>query len=327
LPTSRRSKSAASRPAKKRSSPGRTPRAAPRTGRAAAVATVRTLTRGHSRPLSRRGSRPRDTAGAVATRPGAGAARATTPRWSRDRDGKKRALLEAFDHLLQERGAHRVGVNAVVERAGVGKALLYQYFGGLDGLAAEWARSQDFLPGDAELMGGDPAAFARLGTRDQLVRNYQRYARALRSRPRTLEFLLAELLTRSDVLSALENVRTDYGRTLARYFSRPEDYRRDDVVALQVILYAAINYLCLRSRTSPRYFHLRLDREADWRKIDGMFALTVDRVLGRRPSRSPRRARATSPVPSADAAAGLRRRAPGSPSSPPASGTASRCRI
>ncbi|MCU0758413.1 MAG: TetR/AcrR family transcriptional regulator [Steroidobacteraceae bacterium] len=205
-----------------------------------------------------------------------------TPRWSRDRDGKKRALLQAFDRLLQERGAHRVGVNAVVERAGVGKALLYHYFGGLDGLAAEWARNQDFLPGDTELMGGDPQAFARLSTRQQLTRNYQRYARALRSRPRTLEFLLAELLTRSDVLSALENVRTDYGKTLARYFSRPEDYRRDDVIALQVILYAAINYLCLRSRTSPRYFHLRLDREADWEKIDGMFALTVDRVLGRR---------------------------------------------
>ena len=206
---------------------------------------------------------------------------AAPPRWSRDRDGKQRALLEAFDHLLQTDGAHGVGVNAVIKRAGVGKALLYHYFGGLDGLAAEWARRQDFLPGEVELKGEDPAAYARLPTGEQLTRSYQRYARALRSRPRTLQFLLAELLSQSDVLRALENVRTGYGKALARHFSRPEDYRRDDVVALQVILYAAINYLCLRSRTSPQYFHLRLDREADWRKIDAMFALTVERVLGR----------------------------------------------
>ena len=226
---------------------------------------------------------PRAAAGRRAPAKAAAAAPARRPaagrRWSRDSDGKKRALLAAFDHLLQEQGAHRVGVNAVVKRARVGKALLYHYFGGLDGLAAEWARSQDFLPHDSELIGEDAAAFARLSTRDQLVRNYQRYAKALRSRPRTLEFLLTELLAESEVLRALENVRTGYGKALSRYFSRPEDYRRDDVVALQVILFAAINYLCLRSRTSPQYFHLRLDRESDWKKIDAMFALIVGRVL------------------------------------------------
>lgn len=223
----------------------------------------------------------------IATRPSSKGK--PTPRWSRDRDGKKRALLEAFDQLLQEEGAHRVGVNAVIKRAGVGKALLYQYFGGLDGLAAEWARQQDFLPGEAELAGGDPAAFARLSTREQLATNYQRYARALRSRPRTLEFLLAELQAQSDVLRSLEHVRTEYGKELTRFFIRPEDARREDVLALQVILFAAVNYLCLRSRTSPKYFHLRLDRESDWRRIDAMFALTVDRVLGRGSGRTRQR--------------------------------------
>ena len=125
-------------------------------------------------------------------------------RWSRDRDGKKRILLEAFDRLLQEEGAHRIGVNAVIKRAGVGKALLYEYFGGLDGLATEWARTQHFLPGDAEIVGDDPEGYRQLSTREQLTRNYQRYARALRARPRTLEILVGELMAQSEVTRSLE---------------------------------------------------------------------------------------------------------------------------
>ncbi|MCC6173610.1 MAG: TetR/AcrR family transcriptional regulator [Gammaproteobacteria bacterium] len=287
--------SATSRPAAPpravRSAATSRPAAPPRSVRSAATSRPAAAAPRASRPTTasraaagRRAPAKAAAAPAPARRPAAGR------RWSRDSDGKKRALLAAFDHLLQEQGAYRVGVNAVVKRARVGKALLYHYFGGLDGLAAEWARSQDFLPHDTELIGEDPAAFARLSTREQLVRNYQRYAKALRARPRTLEFLLTELLAESEVLRALENVRTGYGKALSRYFSRPEDYRRDDVVALQVILFAAINYLCLRSRTSPQYFHLRLDRESDWKKIDAMFALIVGRVLhgrGRRADEAP----------------------------------------
>jgi AcrR family transcriptional regulator len=204
---------------------------------------------------------------------------AIEPRWERDRSGKERALVEAFDHLLQEKGAHRVTVNGVVRRAGVGKSLLYAYFGGLEGLAAAWAERSDLLPTDAELLGDEAAGYARLSTRLQLTRNYQRYARALRSRPRTLELLGGELLQQTAVTRGLDRVRVAHGRSLVRFFSRPEEYDREEVVALQFLLYAAVCYLCLRSRAAPRYFGLRLDREADWRRIDAMIELVIGRVV------------------------------------------------
>jgi AcrR family transcriptional regulator len=211
-------------------------------------------------------------------------------RWLRDRDGKERALIAAFDRLVQEEGAHRVTVNAVVKRAGVGKSLLYDYFGGLGGLAAAWARSADFLPGDAEIMGEDPAAYARLTTREQLTRNYRRFAAALRARPRTLSILASELVAPTEATRALDAVRARYGRGLTRYFSRPAEYARREVVALQVVLYAAVTYLALRSRTAPRYFDLRLDRDADWRKVEDMLALVIGRLLpGRAAERRRRR--------------------------------------
>ncbi|MBK6598023.1 MAG: TetR/AcrR family transcriptional regulator [Proteobacteria bacterium] len=205
---------------------------------------------------------------------------AIEPRWERDRLGKESALLDAFDALLQERGAHRVTVNGVVRRARVGKSLLYSYFGGLEGLAAAWAERSELLPSDADLLGGDPAEYARLSTREQLTRNYQRYARSLRARPRTLELLGGELLQETAVTRALDRVRMAHGRSLVRLFSRPEEYDREEIVALQPLLYAAVCYLALRSRTAPRYFGLRLDREADWRRVEAMLEIVIGRVVG-----------------------------------------------
>lgn len=206
-------------------------------------------------------------------------AKTVEPRWERDRLGKERALIDAFDTLLQERGAHRVTVNGVLRRARVGKSLLYSYFGGLEGLAAAWAERSELLPTDTDLLGADAAAYAKLTTREQLTRNYQRYARALRDRPRTLELLGGELLQETTVTRALDRVRLAHGRGLVRLFSRPEEYDREEIIALQRLLYAAVCYLALRSRTSPRYFGLRLDREADWRRIEAMLALVISRVV------------------------------------------------
>jgi AcrR family transcriptional regulator len=223
------------------------------------------------------------------------AARGAVPapkRWLRDRAGKEQALINAFDELLQEEGAHRVSVNSVIKRAGVGKSLLYDYFGDLGGLATAWAARTDFLPGDAEMLGDDPAAYARLSTQQQLTRNYQRYLGALRKRPRTLAVLASELVADTDATRALDRVRTTYGKGLARYFSRPEEYERREVVALQVLLYGAVTYLALRSRTSPRYFGLRLDRDAGWREVDDMLELVIGRVMGGSGLRKPREARA-----------------------------------
>jgi AcrR family transcriptional regulator len=230
-------------------------------------------------------------------------AKVVEPRWERDRLGKERALLDAFDALLQERGAHRVTVNGVVRRARVGKSLLYSYFGGLEGLAAAWAERSELLPTDAELLGADAADYAQLTTREQLTRNYQRYARALRARPRTLELLGGELLQETTVTRALDRVRLAHGRGLVRLFSRPEEYDREEIIALQRLLYAAVCYLALRSRTSPRYFGLRLDREADWRRIEAMIEIVISRVVeGKAPARTapatpaPRRGRGRRPA-------------------------------
>jgi AcrR family transcriptional regulator len=199
--------------------------------------------------------------------------------WRRDRAGKEDLLMQAFDRVLQRDGIQGVGINQVLKEAGVGKSLLYEYFGGLQGLAAAWAKKTDFLPTDEELAGADAEAYARLSTAEQLIGNYQQFARALRRRPRTLEVLANELTQPTELTRTLESVRSEYGKELTKFFTRPEEYSSDEAVAVQMIMYAAVNYLALRARTSPRYFHLRLDSEEGWRSIEEMIALVVRRLL------------------------------------------------
>ena len=242
-------------------------------------------------PTSRKKASRKKAAPKTAPKAGGRSGRPGRPRWQRDRSGKERDLILAFDRMLQEQGAHRIGVNALVKSAGVGKNLLYSYFGGLEGLAAAWAREVDFLPKEPEIMGTDERAYARLSTAQQLTGNYRNFAAALRRRPHTLEILAGELLKQTEVTRALDQVREEYGKGLRRFFTRPDEYARQSVTALQLILYAAVIYLSQRSRTAPRYFGLQLDEPAGWRHIDDAIGLIVNGVLRGEKQKAGRRRR------------------------------------
>src|ERR1700730_19370711 len=61
-----------------------------------------------------------------------------------DKPASARArLLDAASHLFYEDGVHTVGVDRVVERAGVAKATLYALFGNKEGLVRAYLLAQD----------------------------------------------------------------------------------------------------------------------------------------------------------------------------------------
>lgn len=76
----------------------------------------------------------------------------------RDREATERRLVETIGEMIREGGFEKIGVNAVAERAGVSKILIYRYFGSVDGLVAAYVRQHDFwinfpqeMPGRDEL--------------------------------------------------------------------------------------------------------------------------------------------------------------------------------
>ena len=55
----------------------------------------------------------------------------------------RQRLLDAASHLFYEDGVHTVGVDRVVERAGVAKATLYALFGNKEGLVRAYLMARD----------------------------------------------------------------------------------------------------------------------------------------------------------------------------------------
>ena len=65
-----------------------------------------------------------------------------TERSARPASARER-LLDAANELFYEEGVHTVGIDRVIERAGVAKATLYTLFGNKDGLVRAYLQARD----------------------------------------------------------------------------------------------------------------------------------------------------------------------------------------
>ncbi len=197
------------------------------------------------------------------------------PRRKLDREETERRLVCAFDRVWSRDGIQGLGVNAVLKEAGVGKALLYRYFGDFVGLARAWAQGETFLPSPPALVGG-----AEPGRHRPQVAVAIAYARALRARPKTRELLIVELLRTSPMTSALDDMRTRFGREMRSFVTAAGAPEGEDAFALSFFVTAAMTYLALRADAVPDYYGLRLDSDADWARIEQMLERLTTRVLG-----------------------------------------------
>jgi AcrR family transcriptional regulator len=197
------------------------------------------------------------------------------PRRKLDREQTELRLVAAFDRVWSRDGIQGLGVNAVLKEAGVGKALLYRYFGDFVGLARAWAEGETFLPRPPALA----AASGNDRSRPQ-VAAVMAYARALRARPKTRELLIVELLRTSPVTDALDDMRARFGREMRGFMATGGAPEGEDAFALSFFVTAAVTYLSLRADAVPDYYGMRLDREADWQRIEAMLERISARVLG-----------------------------------------------
>lgn len=200
------------------------------------------------------------------------------PRRKLDREETERRLIAAFDRVWTRDGIQGLGVNAVLKEAGVGKALLYRYFGDFVGLARAWAEGETFLPRPPSLVTGEAAGNAPAARRPQVAVAVA-YARALRARPKTRELLIMELLRRSPITEALDDMRARFGREMRGFFTAGGAPEGEDAFALSFLVTAAMTYLALRADAVPDYYGLKLDREESWDRIEAMLERVAALVL------------------------------------------------
>lgn len=187
-------------------------------------------------------------------------------------------ILAAFEQVLLRDGVENLGVNSVVKEAGVGKGLLYEYFGGLDGLASVWMERRHFTPSLEEIIGDTLDSYRERNLQDQLKQVHTNYATYLKNNPIALQLLAEEVLKPTQLSESLQQIRRQIGRSHEQLFTEISPVEDPDYHALIFVLQAAGNYLALRAGTSPSFNGLDLASPAGWKTMMGMLERVVDLV-------------------------------------------------
>jgi AcrR family transcriptional regulator len=189
---------------------------------------------------------------------------------SRDRSRTTERLIQAAIDILREEGFDRLGVNAVAERAGVSKVLIYRYFGDYDGLLTAVAdRVTPLDPGFAKRIlstTGDTAAPA------EVVRHIvDALHRSVAENELLQQILIWELSEDNDLTRAMARQREETGRAQSealRTFLRSKGVDdKVDVDALVALITAGVFYLTLRSRTVEQFNGIDLRSDEGWERI------------------------------------------------------------
>ena len=187
---------------------------------------------------------------------------------SRDKEGTKEKLLQAAIALLTEEGFDALGVNAVADRAGVSKVLLYRYFGSLEGLYEELGRRLD----PASIGAMEALVEDRLSRGVALPVVLEEALLDLQERLETDQLtrrlLVWELSAENELTRSFARVREEAGRRLNRIIRRylPEE-SGIDVEATIALLSAGVYYLSLRRRFVEDYNEVKIDTKEGWERV------------------------------------------------------------
>ncbi len=181
------------------------------------------------------------------------------------------AIIDAFDRLLAAGGIQALGINALVKEAAVGKKQIYDYFGGLNGVAGAWVQRAHVWPPLDEIIGQSWEDFLARKPADKLAHVNLRYAESLRGNPRLCELLSGEFVPSDEVKSAVEHVRQLIRQDFERILQSDPDLRHPDMLAYNLVAYACATYLGLRAHHQPIFFGFDLSAETSWLAVMGMF--------------------------------------------------------
>lgn len=194
----------------------------------------------------------------------------------KDRESTELRLLDAVGELVEQDGFENLGINAVAQRAGVSKVLIYRYFESLEGLISAYIRRHDFwinfdrqLPAPQEI-----GSFAKQVFREQIRRLRENY---------TLRRLYRwELTSDNALIRQLREERERKGVWLTETFARLSGRPFQEVAVPAALLSSAISYLVLLEENCEQYNGIALQQEAGWRELEQGIDRLIDTLLTNR---------------------------------------------
>ena len=186
----------------------------------------------------------------------------------------RQRLLEALGDLLARQGFTGLSLDVVAREAALERAVVLRHFQDLDDLVTAFGQSPTFWPPVAELRAGVAERFAAMPPRAQLAHYFKATIWGLLARPRTLDILAWELMSRTRHSRLLEYPRV---RNALEFFESvtgevPESL---DLTAVVAVLGGAVMFLTVRSRQSGVFGGLNLYDDEDRERVERVLELIV----------------------------------------------------
>lgn len=201
----------------------------------------------------------------------------------RDAEATRKNILQAVGRVLSRDGFTGLGVNAIAKEAGIGKPLIYRYFGGLAPLLEEFGKDAHFW-----LAVADISAEAQHETGGRQIDDYAElvrlsitcYTRILRQRPMMQEIMASELTAPPELIEPLARARRGAARaSTGKFMHGVQPPAGIDADAVYAILLSGFQHLVLRSRVAEDFWGVPLRSEEDWKRLEKAFGLLVHSVF------------------------------------------------
>lgn len=186
----------------------------------------------------------------------------------RNREKTAERFIDAVHGILKEEGYEALGVNAVAERAGANKVLLYRYFGSFEGLMEEYVQRMDPFPGLIEKIETRLAEKGNLPVKEVCKVIFSSLEEAIFDNPSFAEMLRWEIVASTPLTRRIAESREENGVRLTNYLKERFEWdRTKDIEAVLAILTGGLFYLWLRSSTAEHYNNVPIGGDSGRKRL------------------------------------------------------------
>ena len=183
------------------------------------------------------------------------------------REATEAEIINAFDRVVRRDGLRNVGVNTVIKEAGIGKGLLYNYFGGLPGLVKAWGETKRIWPSREDLLG----RYAESAAPDdplELIRTViLNHANSLKEHPLRVELLADEIMNPTAISDSLSAIRDQLGKEHQAIFQDLPAMKDFDTRSLLMVMMAAASFVSMRAAKDSDFMGEPVHSDSGWQQM------------------------------------------------------------
>ncbi len=185
----------------------------------------------------------------------------------RNRQMTMERILRAMGDVMAERGTEKAGINAVAERAGVNKVLIYRYFGGWNGLLEAYVQRGFFLSMFNEKFIESVPESLPPENRSKVWSEYTiQFMREFRVRKPSQELIRWEMSHgETELARRLAEFRDQSYKNLVDKLAPYSDF---DPIAITSLMVAAVTHIVLISGQRDKIVDIDLRSEAGWERLE-----------------------------------------------------------